>query len=204
MDRKQDYQDELWKERAISTTAAVETWRPIAGYEGLYEVSSLGQVRSLDRDIYVQRKDGITYTRHCNSKKIKCYKDRYGYLIVPLKKDGIYHSALLHRIIATAFIPNPYNLPEVNHKDEDKTNNDISNLEWCDHLYNTRYGTGLKRSGMKRSKPVEQMTLDGVHICYHNSIKLAAKSTGFDKNEISKACRCLRDSFNGYRWQYVN
>lgn len=191
-------------ERAISTTAAVEEWRPIAGYEGLYEVSNLGQVRSVDRVLDIQRKDGINYTRHWNSKIIKCYKDRYGYLIAPLKKDGIYHSALLHRIIATAFIPNPYNLPEVNHKDENKTNNDISNLEWCDHLYNTRYGTGQKRSGMKRSKPVEQMTLEGLHIRYHKSVKLASKSTGFDKNEISKACRGLRDTFNGYLWRFVN
>lgn len=114
-----------------------EIWRPIVGYEGLYEVSSYGRVRSLDR--YVKC-DYERYRLH-KGKVLSPAKDRYGYLSVVLSCNGKHKTITVHRIVAQAFIPNPDNLPEINHRDEDKINNRVDNLEWCTAKYNMNYGT---------------------------------------------------------------
>lgn len=114
-----------------------EIWRPVVGYEGLYEVSSYGRVRSLDR-----------YDRRNQFRKGKLLKNRdncNGYLLCGLSKNGIVKNKYIHRLVAEAFIPNPNNIKEVNHLDEDKTNNRVENLEWCDRKYNCNYGTKIKR-----------------------------------------------------------
>ena len=108
-----------------------EEWRPIEGYEGLYEVSNTGRVRSLDRYCYRLHK----------GKVLSPAKDTDGYLQVVLHCNGKQHQRKVHRLVAQAFIENPDNLPEVNHKDEDKTNNRVDNLEWCDRSYNINYGS---------------------------------------------------------------
>lgn len=115
----------------------IEEWRKIVGYEGLYEVSSLGRVRSLDR-----------YVKTCyeayklqKGKILNPGKNTNGYLQVVLHCNGKYKKCLVHRLVSQAFLPNPDNLPEVNHKDEDKTNNRVENLEWCTAKYNLSYGT---------------------------------------------------------------
>ena len=102
----------------------MEEWRAVPGYEGLYEVSNTGMVRSL---------------RH--NKIMSPNTNRYGYKYINLCKDGIIKTKTIHRLVAQVFIPNPDNLPEVNHKDEDKTNNSVDNLEWCVHIYNMNYRT---------------------------------------------------------------
>ena len=112
-----------------------EIWRPIVGYEGLYEVSSYGRVRSLDR--YVK---GKSYRLH-KGKVLSPGKNSRGYLSAVLSYNGKHKAITVHRLVAEAFLPNPDNLPEVNHKDEDKTNNRVENLEWCNHKYNMNYGT---------------------------------------------------------------
>lgn len=112
----------------------LEEWRPVVGYEGLYEVSSFGRVRSLIG----------------KGKERKLVKDEKGYLNVVLCKNGIYKGKKAHRLVAEAFIPNPENLPEVNHRDEDKTNNAVWNLEWCSMDYNIHYGTGIQRRADKQ------------------------------------------------------
>ena len=111
----------------------IEEWRKIVGYEGLYEVSSLGRVRSLDR--YDER--------NCfrEGRILKLYTSRVGYLRVQLSLNSKKKMYLVHRLVAEAFIPNPDNLPEVNHLDEDKTNNRVENLEFCDRKYNINFGT---------------------------------------------------------------
>lgn len=114
-----------------------EIWRPIVGYEGLYEVSSYGRVRSLDR-----------YDSRNHFKKGRILKNRdncNGYLLCGLSKNGIVKNKYIHRLVAEAFIPNSDNLPEVNHIDEDKINNRVDNLEFCNHKYNCNYGTKIKR-----------------------------------------------------------
>ena len=113
----------------------IEEWRPIEGYEGLYEVSSYGKDRSLDRFYYRLHK----------GKVLSPTKDRYGYLTVTLNCNGKSKTIKIHRLVAQAFLPNPDNLPQVNHKDEDKTNNNVDNLEWCTAKYNVNFGTRQER-----------------------------------------------------------
>ena len=114
----------------------MEEWKSIPGYEGLYEVSNLGRVRSVERCDRFNRKIVS-----------KILKPNYvsGYLRVGMYKNKTFKYYLIHRLVAQAFLPNPDNLPEVNHKDEDKSNNKVNNLEWCDRSYNMNYGTVQQR-----------------------------------------------------------
>ena len=107
----------------------MEEWKAIPGYEGLYEVSNMGNVRNVRRNTL-----------------LRLSKDCYGYIQVSLYKNGRRTGLRVHRLVAEAFIPNPDNLPQVNHKDEDKSNNRVDNLEWCDSKYNLNYGTARIRS----------------------------------------------------------
>ena len=111
----------------------IEGWKDIEGYEGLYQVSNLGRVKSLGND--KNKKEKIRKVR----------KNNFGYLHLTLHKNRIAKDYLIHRLVATAWIPNPNNLPEINHKDECKTNNTVENLEWCDATYNNNYGTRIIR-----------------------------------------------------------
>ena len=106
----------------------MEEWKNIIGYEGLYEVSNKGNVRNVRRN-----------------KLLRLQKNQ-GYIRVALSKNGIKTWLRVHRLVAQAFIENPDNLPEINHLDEDKANNSVDNLEWCDRSYNNNYGDRLKKS----------------------------------------------------------
>lgn len=112
----------------------MEIWRDIADFEGLYQVSNLGRVKSKNY-------------RHTTGQErvLKPVKDRYGYLRVDLCKDGKVKNMKVHRLVAQAFIPNPNNWPQVNHRDEIKSNNSVENLEWVTASYNTNYGTRIER-----------------------------------------------------------
>ena len=120
---------------------SLEEWKDIKNYEGLYQISNFGNVKSL------KKKAG--HSTRCE-KILKTHLDKDGYVYVTLCKNNKTHLATIHRLIAEAFIPNPDNLPQINHKDEDKTNNNIDNLEWCTCKYNINYGTRTERAFFKR------------------------------------------------------
>lgn len=115
----------------------IEEWRDIKGYEGLYQVSNIGKVKSLART--VMRSNGRLMT--IRERILKLRPDKGGYVRVCLSKDAVETDYFVHRLVAIAFIDNPHNLPEVNHKDENKKNNSVDNLEWCTSLYNNNYGS---------------------------------------------------------------
>ena len=142
----------------------IEEFREVVGFEGLYEVSNLGRVRR-------------------NGRILKPWKNRKGYLHVDLYKNGIRRKALIHRLVAQTFLPNPQNLPMINHKDEDKTNNSIDNLEWCDAKYNINYGTRTERV----CKPVLQYDFSGKFIKEFSSVSDAAEEIGVSLGTLSGA-----------------
>lgn len=117
-----------------------EIWAPVKGYENLYEVSNLGRVRSLGRMIKGKTRSGIDADRYHKGKLRALQRDSNGYLHVGLSRNGVVKIYRVHRLVAEAFIDNPKGLPEVNHKDENRTNNNANNLEWCTHQYNNAYG----------------------------------------------------------------
>lgn len=190
----------------------VEIWKPVVGYEGLYEVSSMGRVRSLDRRIsYISRtQEGKEYTTtHTHkSKLMKQHNNHFGYKVIALCMDGKYRTYMVHRLVAEAFIPNPNNYPVVNHKDENKQNNCVENLEWCTQQYNINYGNGnIRRIDTRNQnksyhyqREVGQYTLDGVLIKKYPS----ASDTGYCRESIRDCCNGRQKTAYGYKWGYLN
>lgn len=163
-----------------------EIWKSI---NDRYSVSNLGNIKS----------------NYANKEKILSpYKNHDGYLMVDLRSPGKRKSISVHRLVAIAFIPNPNNLPEVNHKDEDKTNNRVDNLEWCTLQYNCNYGTRNVRKGINCRKPICSVDKDG-NVAHYDSRIEASKITGINDTNISKA---LSENFSnnktagGMLWFY--
>jgi len=183
--------------------SVLETWKPVVGYEGLYQVSDFGEVISLN------------YKHTGQSRVLKPMKDRKGYLNVNLYKNGKKKRQLVHRLVAQAFIDNPDNLPEVNHIDENKENNKVCsgmvNLEWCNRKYNVNHGTGHQRSAetqrgvynTKKSEIVLQMNLDYILIKEWPSTRECDRN-GFSQSVVSRCCNnkyCKQGNvYKGYRW----
>lgn len=182
-----------------------EIWRPVKDYEGLYEVSNLGRVRGVDR--VVLSKNGKKRFYKGQTKKQK--KDKDGYLTVDLSNNGKHKTKKVHRLVAQAFIPNPDNLPIINHKDENPSNNRYDNLEWCTNEYNLNYGTRNKRisekqiNNVKKSKQVFQYTLDGELVAIWPSTHEAGRN-GYHRNHISECCSGKQHckTHKGYIWSY--
>lgn len=192
-----------------------EIWKPVKGYEGLYEVSNLGNVRSLDKTRIVNRK-GTVYETKYKGKTLTPQPRQHGYLGVPLYGKGghktrHFKTMAVHRLVAEAFIPNPQNLPEVNHKDECKTNNRADNLEWISRLGNVNYGTGQKRRAEnarnnERSKAIVQLTRDGKFVAEYPSMQEVRRQKGYAPGNI---CRCAARNPQyshayGYVWRYAS
>ena len=175
-------------------------------YEGLYKVSNLGRILSLN------------YKRTGKSKLMTPGEDKYGYFQVNLRKNGEYKWCKVHRLVAFTFLPNPENLPEVNHKDEDKTNNFVflnedgsvdkkkSNLEWKSPKDNCNHGTRNERiskamTNGKLSKKVLQLSLDGEFIREWESTNECGRN-GFDQGNVSRCCNGKLKTHKGFRWEY--
>lgn len=166
-----------------------EIWKDIKGYEGLYQVSSLGRVRNIGNNKHTPYYKGKTKT---------LYNDR-GYLRVHLYKNQKIKTCLVHRLVAEAFLPNPNNYKEVNHKDENPSNNMAKNLEWCDRAYNNNYGTRNKRVSEKLSIPVKRISKTG-DVTIFESMHEAAKVTGFSVAHICRMCDGKKRR-NGVIWE---
>lgn len=179
----------------------MEIWKDIKDYEGLYQVSNLGRVKSLDR---------IDSNKHpIKERLLKCGKVDGGYLAVALCKNGKYKTFLIHRLVAQAFIPNPNNLPQVNHKDENKHNNCVQNLEWCDQKYNNNYGTRIQLASNKLinhhklSKIILQIDAETNEVIKEfPSIAEVQRQLGFGENAIRHCCKGRTKTSNGYKWKY--
>lgn len=126
-----------------------EIWKDVIGYEGLYRVSSLGSVKSVTRYVKTVHK-GYEGSRLIKERVLKPYLGKHGYFILTMRKNGRYKTEEVHRLVALAFIPNPDDLPCVNHKDENKQNNSVDNLEWCTRAYNNNYGNRNKKISQSR------------------------------------------------------
>ena len=161
----------------------MEQWKAVVGFEGLYEVSDLGRVKSL----------GNNKTR--KEKILKQQKHRGGYLFVILYKDGKAKHSKVHRLVAKAFIPNPNNLETVNHRDEVKTNNAASNLEWMTQGDNVIY------SRARQVQMLDKQT--GELLATFPSTHEAGRVTGIKQSSISECCRGKLKSAGGYKWRYL-
>lgn len=168
----------------------MEIFKPINNCEG-YEISNLGNVLSKN------------YNRTGEPKLLKPNKQKTGYYTITIK-NKLY---LIHRLVAEAFIPNPNNLPYVNHKDEDKSNNSADNLEWCTKSYNNNYGTHNERvakanTNGKLSKQVFQYTKEGELVRTWLSLSEIKRQLDYSLSPISNCCLNHRKSAYGYIWKY--
>lgn len=156
-----------------------EVFKDIEGYEGLYQVSNLGRVKSLN------------YNKTGNERILSSANNGLGYYFVDLHKKGKKEKHFLHRLVAEAFLENPNNLPDVNHIDQNKQNNTISNLEWCTRKYNVRYSKAKKVGCYK----------DNILIKTYQSMTDCIKD-GFWSSQVSKCCRGLKSQYKGFQWRY--
>lgn len=175
-----------------------EIWKDIEGYEGLYQVSDQGRIKSMRYS-----------TRYrCNMVEgakphiIKPSPTANGYRSVTLYKGpGVRRKYLIHRLVAMAFVPNPNGFDSVNHKDEDKSNNCASNLEWCTIYYNNNYGTARLRTSYTKGSPIMQSTLEGIPIAIYASVGIAESVTGVDRHGIIDCCHGKIGASGGYLWK---
>lgn len=175
----------------------IEEWRPIPGYEGYYEVSNMGRVKSLNR--YTQSRWGTPIFH--KSQMMKCRVASNGYRHVKLTKEGRCKEPLVHRLVAEAFLTNPLNLPQVNHKDGNKSNDVVSNLEWCSQSENQLHSRRvLKRvCGLPR-KPVECIDTGEVFETAHH----AARAYGLRPAGVYYVCEGRNTHAGGMHFKYVN
>lgn len=192
-----------------------EEWRDIAGYEDYYQVSSFGRVKSVER--YIQQRDGRRAPYRIPEKILKPKMSPNGYLFVNLSVQGRAKPCRIHRLVAETFIPNPQGLPTVNHKDENKDNNRVDNLEWCTQAYNNEYGTRRQRSqeSQPHRRAVRMLSMDGMLLRTFPTMKDAARyivseigegapSVKIANNNIRMVCRNYshRHKAYGYGWEY--
>lgn len=183
----------------------IEIWKPVVGFEGSYEVSNLGRVRSVDR--FITNSLGRTY--FSKGVILKWVLDKGGYPMVGLSLHNKYYSRKIHRLVAEAFIENPYNLPSINHKDEDKTNNKVENLEFCTVKYNNNYGNhNLKQSLTRRADPnltksVLKLSLTGEVLKQYPCVRDVVID-GYKERTVAEVCRFEKPSAYGYLWIFAS
>lgn len=168
----------------------MEKYKDVAGYEGNYKISNYGKVISLRRNGTVKK-----------DKYISIQKNIDGYSVCTLYKNNKRKMYRVCRLVAKEFIPNPFKLPCVNHKDESKDNDYIDNLEWCSVKYNINYGTAIERGAIKRGKRVGQYSIYGELIKTFITQAEAQKQTGFRSRGISRCCLGQRKTYMNFLWK---
>ena len=172
-----------------------EVWRDVKGYEGLYQVSNMGRVKSLGR------KD--RFGRVIKERILEPAVTHNGYLRVGLHVDGKRKMLRVHRLVCEAFHENPDNKPEVNHINEAKTDNRACNLEWSTRTENCNHGSRNERVAKALSKPIGQFSLDGKLIKVWQSACEARRQTGFDQGYVGAVARGKFKQAYGYIWKYI-
>ena len=193
----------------MENSSISEIWKPVVGYDGLYEVSNRGRVRSIDHFVTQKGNYGIEYERLYKGREITTTINGAGYETLTLSRCGEKTSVLVHRLVAEAFIPNPLGLPQVNHRNELKNDNRVENLEWCTEKYNVNYGTGIERASRKRGSPVLQITRVGDIVGRFSNANVASQETGIPYRNIYAVLNKIQDkdgftrkSAGGFVWVY--
>jgi hypothetical protein len=190
-----------------------EIWKDIEDYEGMYQVSNLGNVKSLPRKRTIKKE-----------RLLKPAINNKGYKMIVLCKKSKPKMFLVHRLVATAFIPNPNNYPQVNHKDSNPLNNCVNNLEWCTQQENIKYSWDYGNNSKYRntiaentdirikrykhtiarcSKKVFQYNLLGEYLAEYNSITEASQKNNINLKHISNCCRGIRKSCGNFQWSFI-
>ena len=178
----------------------VETWRDIKGYEGRYQVSNMGRVKSLSRE--VASKNGSKQYR--KERILKPRSNGKGYLRVSLcKSSSETKDFYIHRLVCEAFHENPMNRPDVNHINEDKSDNRACNLEWVTRKGNCNFGTRNTRVAKALSKPVGQYTQEGELVKVWQSTREVERQLGFCHSHINLAAKGKQKTSYGYVWKYI-
>lgn len=168
-----------------------EVWKNVKGYENMYQVSNRGRVKSFKKWKRGKSPDEYILKPNLNNR---------GYSYVTLYGNGERHKYLIHRLVAEAFIPNPQNLPHINHIDENIKNNSADNLEWCTPMYNNCYGTAKFRKMLTIAYPVEQRLINGTLLATYTSVYIAQEITGISRKEITACIRGSLVSAGGFIW----
>lgn len=178
-----------------------EIWKDIEGYEGRYQISNLGNVKSLNYGGHGYAKDLVPKVNNC------------GRLWVELFCNGSKRQCLIHRLVGEAFIPNPNDYPQINHKDENPKNNVVENLEWCTQAYNNRYSLKLHPERMRQRHPkivrtfsgkkIVQLSLNGDVLRTWEDIRSIVRETGMSQWSITQCCDGNRRKAYGFKWQYA-
>lgn len=181
-----------------------EIWRDIQGYEGLYQVSNLGNVKSLN---YRHRREEHLLKQSIN---------KHGYCFVMLHLNGMVKNVLVHRAVAIAFIENKCNLPLINHKDENRLNNQVENLEWCDQKYNLNYSLSRRKPNKKKRRcnitytpkkykeKVFQKNMNGEIVHEYSTVSEAARNNKMSLKSLIACCKGERKTAYGYKWEFAN
>ena len=179
-----------------------EIWKDIPDFEGLYQVSNFGRIKSLERKEFMARNNCYKVRKE---RVLKANITTKGYERVRLYKNGKGKNIFVHRLVAIVFIKNPNNHPIINHIDEDPLKNHVSNLEWCNHSYNATYKGAKERQIKNIRKEVKSTNVEtGETKLYRSAADAERESNGyFKRRSISRVCTGERPIHKGHRWEFV-
>jgi len=182
-----------------------EIWKDVPNYKGYYKVSNIGNILSLERKVKSSRsKNGYRTVRR---RLLKTRIDKYGYNTIILRKFNVDQHFTIHRLVCLVFILNPNNLPSINHKDENKLNNDVNNLHWCTVKYNNLYNDRQLKINEKlkltvKGKIVNQYDLDGNFIKQYRSLREMYRCTNYSRQLVKNVCLGLKSDYKNYLWKF--